>query len=120
MKKLIYHSVLKRSIAIGILFIMYFSFNFSTNKHFHVLPSGIVISHAHSNPLGQVHQNNHDHSDSEFSLLQMLDNCSILFLSIFVFVLILPSIKRIFISLKNRYSFFSVIMCQLRGPPSLY
>gem|GEM_PF-2589473 len=62
------------SVAIGLQLV-----NISVNTHFHILPSGQIVTHSHGWPNGNRNLPNHKHSNNEFCLLSIAvaDSCPV-------------------------------------------
>lgn len=99
-------------------------YNNVANWHFHELPNGIVIEHAHPYEKAPVNQNspaqNHKHSDLEYLILDLVFHTSLIILLFLAGVILFRLSERLYrIDRSN-----SLIPCRqhstalLRAPPS--
>jgi hypothetical protein len=115
----------KQLSIILIIFTLALFFNNAVNWHYHQLPNGIVIEHAHpyeksSSSAGSPFQS-HQHSDIEYLILDLIFGGGL------IIVLVLPVLK-LFLQFRERLLFVEPLAIPiqtpslappLRGPPSI-
>ncbi len=98
-------------------------YNNAANWHFHKLPNGIVVEHAHPYakfPSSENPYQQHQHSDLEYLILDTIFHAAFIIALVFAGLRIFPGkpFARAILpvhAINNRYASFPL----LRGPPSV-
>jgi hypothetical protein len=116
---------MRRSVSfLLILLTLALFFNNAANWHFHKLPNGLIVEHAHPYakfPSSDYPYQQHQHSDLEYLILDTIFHAAFIIVLLFAGLRLLLPAKPVARSVmpvhivNNRYTAFP----HLRGPPSV-
>jgi hypothetical protein len=115
---------MRRPVSFILIFLIIALFyNNAVNWHFHKLPNGIIVEHAHPYakfPSSEYPYQQHQHSELEYLILDTVFHAAFIIALVFSGLRLFPGkpvvrdIKPVYI-INNRYSAFPF----LRGPPAV-